>query len=47
MEDLEKFHSRMRGFVPEYEKLPKIANSSAPPKMSKKANTLEEILQAA
>ncbi len=45
MEDLAKFHSKMRGFIPEYDKLPKIANASAPSKLSKKNNNLlEEIL---
>ncbi len=47
MEDVNKVHSKMRGFIPEYDKLPKIAHSSAPPKASKKLNALEEILQAA
>ena len=47
MEDVNKFHTKMRGFIPEYDKLPKISHSSAPPKVSKKPNALDEILQAA
>ena len=48
--DKDKFFSRMRGYIPEYDKLPKLAtavNTVQKQPKPPKSNALEEILQAA